>query len=62
MQKKVFTMVKGKTKPSSRRAQKQTPSGAARTLIIPKKGGRISAERIKKAIVEVFAAKEAARS
>lgn len=61
IQKEVFPMAKGKTPPLPTKAQKQVRSGAARTLIIPKKGGRISAERVKKAITQVFAAKETAR-
>jgi hypothetical protein len=55
-------MTKRTTKRAAETSKTRTPSGAARTLVIPKKTGPISAKRIREAVEHVFAKKTAARS
>ena len=55
-------MPKQTTKRPAGTSTTRTPSGAARTLIIPKKTGPISAKRIREAVEQVFAKKAVARS
>jgi hypothetical protein len=55
-------MTKRTIKRTASTPQPRTPSGAARVLIIPKKGSRLGAARIRKAIERVVAAREMAQS
>jgi len=55
-------MAKRTTKRAAATVKPRTPSGAAQTLIIPKKTGPIDAKRIRDAVEHVFAKKTAARS
>lgn len=55
-------MTKRTTKRTVKTLKSRTPSGAARVLIIPKKGSRLGAARIRKAIERVVTARETAQS
>lgn len=59
---RIDAMITRTTKRAAETAKTRTPSGAARTLIIPKKTGPISAKHIRDAVAQVFAKKPATRS